>query len=58
MKVLKFGGSSVAKPENIVKIKNIISSYQDQIVLVVSALGGVTDLLLKAGTMASSQEQS
>ena len=58
MKVLKFGGSSVAKPENIVKIKNIISSYQDQIVLVVSALGGVTDLLLQAGTMASSQDQS
>jgi aspartokinase/homoserine dehydrogenase 1 len=58
MKVLKFGGSSVAKPENIVNIKNIISSYQDQIILVVSALGGVTDLLLKAGTMASSQDQS
>ncbi len=58
MKVLKFGGSSVANPENIVKIKNIISTYQDHIVLVVSALGGVTDLLLQAGTMASSQDQS
>ncbi|WP_339657305.1 bifunctional aspartate kinase/homoserine dehydrogenase I [uncultured Maribacter sp.] len=58
MKVLKFGGSSVAKPETIIKIKNIISTYEDQIVLVVSALGGVTDLLLQAGTMASSQDLS
>ena len=58
MKVLKFGGSSVAKPENIVKIKNIISEYNDQIILVVSALGGVTDLLLEAGSLASSQDQT
>ncbi|MDF4222526.1 bifunctional aspartate kinase/homoserine dehydrogenase I [Maribacter sp. M208] len=58
MKVLKFGGSSVAKPENIVKIKNIISKYNDPIILVVSALGGVTDLLLEAGTLAANQNQS
>lgn len=58
MKVLKFGGSSVAKPENIVKIKNIISKYNDPIILVVSALGGVTDLLLEAGTLAANQDQS
>ncbi|WP_339842025.1 bifunctional aspartate kinase/homoserine dehydrogenase I [uncultured Maribacter sp.] len=58
MKVLKFGGSSVANPENIIKIKNIISNYKDQIILVVSAFGGVTDLLLEAGTLASSQDQS
>ncbi|TDT37207.1 aspartate kinase [Maribacter spongiicola] len=58
MKVLKFGGSSVAKPENIIKIKNIISKYNDPIILVVSALGGVTDLLLEAGSLASTQDQS
>ncbi|MFV1450745.1 bifunctional aspartate kinase/homoserine dehydrogenase I [Maribacter sp. HS] len=57
MKVLKFGGSSVAKPENIVKIKNIISKYNDHIILVVSAFGGVTDLLLQAGSLASAQDQ-
>lgn len=57
MKVLKFGGSSVAKPENIVKIKNIISKYNDPIILVVSAFGGVTDLLLQAGSLASAQDQ-
>ncbi|MDF4204611.1 bifunctional aspartate kinase/homoserine dehydrogenase I [Maribacter sp. SA7] len=58
MKVLKFGGSSVAKPENIIKIKNIISKYNDPIILVVSALGGVTDLLLEAGSLASVQDES
>ncbi|MEP2237074.1 MAG: bifunctional aspartate kinase/homoserine dehydrogenase I [Maribacter sp.] len=58
MKVLKFGGSSVAKPENIIKIKNIISKYDDPIILVVSALGGVTDLLLEAGSLASVQDES
>jgi aspartokinase/homoserine dehydrogenase 1 len=58
MKVLKFGGSSVAKPENIIKIKNILSNYSDRIILVVSALGGVTDLLLEAGKLASSQDPS
>ena len=58
MKVLKFGGSSVANPENIIKIKNIISNYKDQIILVVSAFGGVTDLLLEAGMLASSQNKS
>lgn len=58
MKVLKFGGSSVANPENIIKIKNIISKYEDQIILVVSAFGGVTDQLLEAGTLASAQNES
>ncbi len=58
MKVLKFGGSSVAKPENIIKIKTIISNYKDHIILVVSAFGGVTDLLLEAGALASSQDPS
>lgn len=58
MKVLKFGGTSVAKPENIIKIKDIISKEQDQIILVVSALGGVTDSLLRAGTLASTQDPS
>ena len=58
MKVLKFGGSSVAKPEHIVKIKNIIAEYDPQIIVVVSALGGVTDALLEAGTLASSQNIS
>ncbi|WP_289644748.1 bifunctional aspartate kinase/homoserine dehydrogenase I [Maribacter aestuarii] len=56
MRVLKFGGSSVASPENIVKIKNIIADYDDTIVVVVSAFGGITDELLAAGALAAKQD--
>lgn len=54
MKVLKFGGSSVASSENINKVIDIVkdSSLNNNIALVVSALGGVTDLLLEAGNLA------
>ena len=59
MKVLKFGGSSVANADNIKRVVSIISKpeYHHSIV-VVSALGGVTDLLIKAGTEASAGKES
>ena len=49
MKVLKFGGSSVAKPERIQAIVRILKKYQSQnepFTVVFSAFGGVTDALL------------
>lgn len=58
MQVLKFGGTSVATPENIDKIKNIINDYTDKIVIVVSAFGGVTDELINAGYLAEKQDSS
>ena len=59
MKVLKFGGTSVASHQSITAvIQNLLyQSKSDQIVAVVSALGGVTDLLQKAGEQAISQDQ-
>ncbi|HNP53273.1 MAG TPA: aspartate kinase, partial [Ferruginibacter sp.] len=55
MQVLKFGGTSVANAVNIQKVIQIVqaASVKDQTVVVVSALGGVTDLLLDAGMLAS-----
>ncbi len=54
MKVLKFGGSSVANAENIKKVVAIIRQPQyKKSVIVFSAFGGVTDLLIKTGTDAS-----
>ena len=55
MKVLKFGGSSVANAANMNKVIGIVqeSVQNDTTVLVVSALGGVTDALLQAGAQAS-----
>ncbi|MDR2938138.1 MAG: bifunctional aspartate kinase/homoserine dehydrogenase I, partial [Prevotellaceae bacterium] len=53
MKILKFGGSSVATPENIKKVKSIVEQSADNKFIVVSAFGGVTDQLLKACTLAA-----
>ena len=52
MKVLKFGGTSVGSVDSIHQIQHIISQQTDDCIVVVSALGGVTDLLLKAAHMA------
>ncbi|MDP4264297.1 MAG: bifunctional aspartate kinase/homoserine dehydrogenase I [Bacteroidota bacterium] len=55
MQVLKFGGTSVANAENITKVVTIVkkSILKDKTVLVVSALGGITDMLLDAATLAA-----
>ena len=53
MKVFKFGGTSVAGPEQIVAVKNIVTAEPGPLVVVVSALGGTTDLLLRLAGMAS-----
>ena len=54
MKILKFGGTSVGSAENIKKIGEIVLSQQEKIIVVVSALGGVTDMLLGAARDAAS----
>ncbi|WP_350291463.1 bifunctional aspartate kinase/homoserine dehydrogenase I [uncultured Croceitalea sp.] len=57
MKILKFGGTSVANDENIKKVKSIVKNASEvKIGVVVSALGGVTDLLLESLQQASSQD--
>ena len=52
MKVLKFGGTSVGSVESIRQIQRIISQQTDDCIVVVSALGGITDQLLKASQLA------
>jgi aspartokinase/homoserine dehydrogenase 1 len=54
MKVLKFGGTSVGSAKNITKVISILekSSKNDQLVVVVSAVGGITDKLLVAANQA------
>ncbi len=60
MKVLKFGGSSVATAESIKKVWGIAlnTSINNKTIVVVSALGGVTDLLQKAGEQANRKEET
>lgn len=54
MKVLKFGGTSVQNAENITKTIAIIKENlaKEQLVVVVSALGGVTNMLIECCTKA------
>ena len=54
MKVLKFGGTSVGSAANIKRVKDIVLSQQDDVIVVVSALGGITDKILKAARIAAS----
>ncbi|MDE7420732.1 MAG: bifunctional aspartate kinase/homoserine dehydrogenase I [Muribaculaceae bacterium] len=53
MKVLKFGGSSVGSQEGLTNIKKIVEGQDSPCVVVVSALGGVTDLLLNTARQAT-----
>ncbi len=60
MKVLKFGGSSVASAENIEKVVAIVQakSAGQPVVLVVSALGGITDCLINIGKSAEQGDET
>lgn len=60
MKVLKFGGTSVGSAEAIKKTIDIVNKKltTDKIVVVVSALGGTTDLLISSGQLAAEGNES
>ena len=60
MQVLKFGGTSVANAENINKVVAIVKEAikKDRTIVVVSALGGVTDLLLEAAALAAAGDET
>ena len=45
MKVIKFGGTSVATSKSLKNVFSIIESQKENTIVVVSALGGITDLL-------------
>ncbi|MCQ2350608.1 MAG: bifunctional aspartate kinase/homoserine dehydrogenase I [Paludibacteraceae bacterium] len=53
MKVLKFGGTSVGSAENILKVKDIVESIGTEAIVVVSAMSGVTDMLIKTAETAA-----
>ena len=52
MKVLKFGGTSVANSESLSNVIKIVKNQRGPIVVVVSAFGGVTDLLMEMLSLA------
>ncbi len=57
MKVLKFGGTSLATTDNLAQVKNIINQETDTKVVVVSAMGKTTDLLKEAALLAAQNNE-
>ncbi len=53
MKVLKFGGTSVGSAEGLRQVKRVVEACHEEVIVVVSALGGVTDQLLLTSRMAA-----
>ena len=53
MKVLKFGGTSVGSVNSMLSVKKIVEAIDDKVIVVVSALGGITDKLINTSRMAA-----
>ena len=53
MRVLKFGGTSVGSPESILNLKKITEAVDEPAIVVVSALGGITDKLISTSRLAA-----
>lgn len=56
MKVLKFGGSSVGSVRSILSVKSIVEQTSQPVIVIVSALGGVTDQLIALGQQAVARD--
>ena len=58
MKVIKFGGTSVGTVQSLHNVKAIIDECQQQVIVVVSALGGVTNQLIQMTELAKRHDAS
>lgn len=56
MKVLKFGGTSMGSSMAMLNVKRIVESLSKPVVVVVSAVSGITDSLISAANLAASQK--
>ncbi|MEZ4915792.1 MAG: bifunctional aspartate kinase/homoserine dehydrogenase I [Chitinophagales bacterium] len=57
MKVLKFGGTSVGSAEAFQLVAKIVQQQKEDVCVVVSAMGGVTNLLIQAGQQAKNKDE-
>ena len=58
MKVMKFGGTSVGSVHGILSVKKIVEAQDESVIVVVSALSGITDQLYKVSRLASEGDES
>lgn len=57
MKVLKFGGTSVGSATAFRLVSEIVKQQKEDVCVVVSAMGGVTNLLIEAGNLAKNKDE-
>ena len=55
---MKFGGTSVGSVESILSLKHIVEAEQEQVIVVVSALGGITDKLIATSQLAFAGDEA
>src|SRR4029077_1716538 len=58
MKVMKFGGTSVGKPERMHHIVSLISKETEPAIIVLSALSGTTNALVEIGNLIAKGERN
>ena len=58
MKGLKFGGTSVGSEKGLSQVKKIVESCSEDVIVVVSALGGITDQLLLTARLAAAGDEA
>ena len=58
MKIMKFGGTSVGKPERMIQIKNLITEDDEPKIIVLSALSGTTNSLSEISKLLASGDRS
>lgn len=57
MRVMKFGGTSVGKPERMKSVAKLVTASNDKKIIVLSALSGTTNALVKIGNMLAGNER-
>lgn len=58
MKIMKFGGTSVGRPERMHQVKDLVTSSEEPTIVVLSALSGTTNALTSIGEAMSSGDKA
>lgn len=58
MKILKFGGTSVGKPERMQQVARLITEHKEKKIVVLSALSGITNQLVEIGRLLFEREKA
>ncbi|WP_209329845.1 aspartate kinase [Lunatimonas salinarum] len=58
MKIMKFGGTSVGKPERMYQVKDLVTTGDEPTIVVLSALSGTTNALVGIGDALSAGDKS